>query len=223
MKQEIKEDGNSLFVYILSLLAILILVVTNKLCEMFLPGYSVPENANLLIKIFMVIVSVIALILVLCGKLSFSFSFLKISKECNLKREIIEVAVVIILFTLVMLGYRFYLNTKDATVAAHPLFALYLGKNMRWSYPLISFWQEILIKPLWQDNVKKAMGGRKWITLIFIGLLFSVLHMHYRIYTVIGAGIMCFVTGILHERDKNIWGVWLLHFYLGFVPTCFGL
>ena len=59
MKQEIKEDGNSQFVYILSLLAILILVVTNKLCEMFLPGYSVPENANLLIKIFMVIVSVL--------------------------------------------------------------------------------------------------------------------------------------------------------------------
>ena len=103
--KERTEKENSIYVYILSLLAVFILVVTNKLCEMFLPGYSVPANANLLIKIFMVIVSVIAIILVLCGKLSFSFSFMKISKECNLKREIIEVAVVIILFTALMIYY----------------------------------------------------------------------------------------------------------------------
>jgi hypothetical protein len=221
--KERTEKENSIYVYILSLLAVFILVVTNKLCEMFLPGYSVPANANLLIKIFMVIVSVIAIILVLCGKLSFSFSFMKISKECNLKREIIEVAVVIILFTALMIAYRLYMNTKDPVIAARPCFALYLGKNYRWSYPIISLWQEILIKPLWQDNVKKAMGGKKWLTLVFIGLLFSVLHMHYKIYTVLGAGILCFVTGILYERDKNIWGVWILHFYLGFFPTCLGL
>lgn len=221
--KERTEKENSIYVYILSLLAVFILVVTNKLCEMFLPGYSVPANANLLIKIFMVIVSVIAIILVLCGKLSFSFSFMKISKECNLKREIIEVTVVIILFTALMIAYRLYMNTKDPVIAARPYFALYLGKNYRWSYPIISLWQEILIKPLWQDNVKKAMGGKKWLTLVFIGLLFSVLHMHYKIYTVLGAGILCFVTGILYERDKNIWGVWILHFYLGFFPTCLGL
>ena len=221
MKTEKEENNKSVF--ILSLVGIIILVLTHKACEQFLPGYSIPGSENVLIKIFMAIVSVIVLILVLRGKLSFSLSCFKISKECNVKREFIEVAVVILLFTAFMLGYRFYMNTKDSAVAARPYFALYLNVNNRWSYPFISMWQELLIKPLWQDNVKKAMGGRKWITLIFIGLLFCIFHMHYRIYTFLGAGIMCFVTGILYERDKNIWGVWILHFVFGFLPRSLGL
>ena len=221
MKAEKVENNKSVF--ILSLVGVIILVLTNRACEQFLPGYSIPGSESLLIKIFMAIVSVIALILVLCGKLSFSLSCFKISKECNAKREFLEVAVVILLYTAVLLGYRFYLNTKDPVVAARPYFALYLTTNYRWSYPFISLWQELLIKPLWQDNVKKAMGGRKWITLIYIGLLFSVFHMHYRTITFLGAGIMCFVTGILYERDKNIWGVWILHFVLGVLPRTIGL
>ena len=218
-----EKEYNNKTVFILSLVGILILVLTNKLCEMFWPGYSVSEFKNLLIKIFMAVVSVVAVIMVARGKLTFSFSCFKISKECNFKREILEAVIVVLIYTAFMLGYRFFMNTKDPVIAARPYFGLYLTRNFRWTYPIIALWQEVLIKPFWQDNVKKAMGGKKWITLLYIGLFFCILHMHYEIYTVFGAGIMCFVTGILYERDKNIWGVWIMHFCLGFIPACLGL
>lgn len=216
-----KEDKQNITVFIFSLAGILILVLVNKIFELLWPGMSIDESRNIMIKIFMVISTIIAGILVLCKKLSFSIECFKISKECNVKREIIEAVAVVLIFSAVLLGYRLYLNTKDPVLAARPLFALHLNRNLRWAYPLVALWQELLVKPLWQDNVKTALGGRKWLTLIYIGLLFGILHMNYPIYMVLGAGVMCFVTGILYERDRNIWGVWFMHFCFGFLPTSF--
>ncbi|SFG73234.1 CPBP family intramembrane glutamic endopeptidase [Oribacterium sp. WCC10] len=218
-----KLENKSRSVFALSLVSILILIVTNKICEKILPGYTIPGSENLLIKIFMVIISVIAVILVLCGKLSFSFSCFRISKDCNFKREMMEAVTIILIYAAVLFGYRLYKNSTDPVFSARPLFALYLNINFRWFYPLSALWQELLIKPLWQDNVKQAMGGKKWSTLIYIGLLFCIYHMHFPLYYLSAAGVLCMLTGILYERDKNIWGVWALHFCLGFLPRAVGL
>ncbi|ETP73713.1 CAAX amino terminal protease family [Lachnospiraceae bacterium JC7] len=217
-----KEENKKRSIFILSLVSILILVITNKICERYLPGYTIPGSENLLIKIFMVIITIIAVILVSCGKLSFSFSCFKIGKECNFKREIIETVAIIIIYASVLFAYRLYKNAKDPVFLARPLFALYLDQHFRWFFPVSSLWQELLIKPLWQDNVKEAMGGKKWSTLIYIGLLFCIYHMHFEIYYMVSAGILCFITGILYERDRNIWSAWMLHFWLGFLPRALG-
>ena len=217
-----KEESKNRSVFILSLVSILILIITGKICELYLPGYTIPGSENLLIKIFMGIITVIVVILVWWGKLSFSFSCFKISPDCNFKREIIETVAIILIYATVLIGYRLYKNSIDPAYLERPFFALYLDQHLRWFFPVSSLWQEILIKPLWQDNVKRAMGGEKWSTLIYIGLMFCILHMHFEIYYMVSAGILCFITGILYERDKNIWGVWMLHFWLGFLPRALG-
>ena len=218
-----KAENKSRSVFILSLVSILILIVTNKICEKVLPGYTIPGNENLLIKIFMVIISAVAVILILCKKITFSFSCFKISKDCNFKREMLEAVTIIVIYAAVLFGYRLYKNSTDPTFLERPLFALYLNVNFRWFYPLSALWQELLIKPLWQDNVKQAMGGNKQKTLIYIGLLFCIYHMHFPLYYMTSAGVLCIITGILYERDQNIWGVWALHFCLGFLPRAVGL
>ena len=30
-------------------------------------------------------------------------------------------------------------------------------------------------------------------------------------------------TGLLYERDRNIWGAVMIHFAVGFLPRCFGI
>ncbi|MBO4324040.1 MAG: CPBP family intramembrane metalloprotease [Lachnospiraceae bacterium] len=221
MKTEDNEGGDRT-IYLLSLAAILILVLTDKICARFLPGYVIPGSENLLIKIYMSIITVIAAVLVACKKITFSFSCFKVSKECNFKRRLLETVIVLILYASVLAGYRLYKNTVDPVTAAKPFFALYLDQRFRWFYPVSALWQELLIKPLWQDNVSRAMNS-KWKTLIFIGLFFCILHMHFPIYYMAAAGVLCFVTGILYESDRNIWCVWLLHFVMGFLPRAFGL
>lgn len=221
MKTE-EDDGRDRTIYLLSLAAILILVLTDKICARFLTGYAIPGSENLLIKIYMSIITVIAAVLVACKKITFSFSCFKVSKECNFKRRLAETVIVLVLYAAVLAGYRLYKNTVDPVTAAKPFFGLYLDQRFRWFYPVSALWQELLIKPLWQDNVSRAMNS-KWKTLIFIGLFFCILHMHFPIYYMAAAGVLCFVTGILYERDRNIWCVWLLHFVMGFLPRAFGL
>lgn len=217
-----EEEPKEQAIYLLSLLAILILILTDKVCGRFLPGYSIPGSENLLIKIYMTIITVAAAVLIACKKITFSFSCFRIPKDGSFKKRVLQTVIVLILYAAVLAGYRLYKNTVDPVTAAKPFFALYLNQRFRWFYPVSALWQELLIKPLWQDNVSRAMKN-KWKTLIFIGLFFCVLHMHFPIYYMAAAGVLCFVTGILYEKDRTIWCVWMLHFVMGFLPRAFGL
>ncbi len=57
-----------------------------------------------------------------------------------------------------------------------------------------------------------------WITSVFF-----ILHMQYALYYMTGALLLCLVTGILYEKDRNIWGSILIHFAIGFMPRCLGV
>lgn len=217
-----EEEPKEQSIYLLSLVAILILVLTDKICERFLPGYSIPGSENLLIKIYMSIITIAAAVLIACKKITFTFSCFKVEKGSGFKMRLLETVIVLVLYAAVLAGYRLYKNTVDPVTAAKPFFGLYLDQRFRWFYPVSALWQELLIKPLWQDNVSRAMKN-KWKTLIFIGLFFCILHMHFPFYYMAAAGVLCFLTGILYEKDRNIWCVWLLHFVMGFLPKAFGL
>jgi membrane protease YdiL (CAAX protease family) len=50
-----------------------------------------------------------------------------------------------------------------------------------------------------------------------------VLHIQYPLYYMVGAFVLCFFTGLLYEKDRNIWGAVMIHFAIGFLPRCFGI
>ena len=59
--------------------------------------------------------------------------------------------------------------------------------------------------------------------MVLTGLFFAVLHMNYQLYYLLGAGLLCMLTGYLYERDGNIWGAVLIHLTVGFMPRALGL
>ena len=58
-----------------------------------------------------------------------------------------------------------------------------------------------------------------WITAVF----FFSLHMQYPLFYMTGALLLCLVTGVLYEKNRNIWGAVLIHFAIGFLPRCLGV
>ncbi len=47
--------------------------------------------------------------------------------------------------------------------------------------------------------------------------------MNFQLYYLLGAGLLCMLTGYLYERDGNIWGAVLIHLTVGFMPRALGL
>ena len=135
-----------------------------------------------------------------------------------------------------LLGFRFYMNMKNPVYREIPAFGLYLNMNTRWLYPINIVFQEFFIKAFTQENIgimlngintnekqDRSKRGKVFLTTLITSLFFFVLHVQYRLYYMIGAFILCFITGLLYERDRNIWGAVMVHIALGFLPRCFGV
>lgn len=132
--------------------------------------------------------------------------------------------------------FRAVSTLRDPSIHDIPLFGLYLNLNMRYIYPINIVFQEFFIKAFVQENCsslafqkvgrhsKGPVGAENthitvWATSIF----FFILHLQYPFYYMIGALILCAVTGYLYEKHHNIWGAVLVHFTLGFLPRCLGV
>ena len=170
-----------------------------------------------------------------------NWSALRASKD-ELKRSL-PISIVFSVFILAaLIAVRLYLNTRNPVYREIPLFGLYLDVHTRWLYPLSIVFQELFIKAYVQDNIGITLCGHgqmdfrdalrshtdvntrqalitAWITAVF----FFILHMQYPLYYMTGALLLCLVTGIMYERDRNIWGAVLIHFAVGFMPRCFGI
>ena len=128
------------------------------------------------------------------------------------------------------------MNTKNPEYREIPFFGLYLNIHTRWLYPVSIVFQEFFIKAFTQENIgivlsglnedgKRRASDRKTaiLTSLITAMFFFVLHMQYPLYYMTGAFFLCLLTGLLYERDRNIWGAVMIHFALGFLPRCFGV
>ena len=140
-----------------------------------------------------------------------------------------------VLIVLSFIGFRLYMNSKNPAYKEIPMFGLYLSLHTRWLYPFSIAFQELFIKAFTQDNIRTLIeeGGDSpskkndkktvLLTSLVTAMFFYILHVQYPLYYMTGAFVLCFVTGILYEKDRNIWGAVLVHFALGFLPRCFGV
>ncbi|MBQ3428696.1 MAG: CPBP family intramembrane metalloprotease [Mogibacterium sp.] len=170
-----------------------------------------------------------------------NWSALKASKE-ELKRSLPVCIAISLLIIAALIVFRLYMNAKNPVYREIPYFGLYLNVHTRWLYPLSIVFQEFFIKAFVQDNIGITLCGygqmdfpdalkkhtnvntrqaiiTAWITAVF----FFILHMQYPLFYMTGALLLCLVTGVLYERNRNIWGAVLVHFAIGFMPRCLGV
>ena len=134
-----------------------------------------------------------------------------------------------------LLGFRVYMNAKNPLYREIPMFGLYLNLHARWFYPVNIVFQEFFIKAFTQENIGIALLDENsenktgfnvkhaLMTSFTTSIFFFVLHLQYELYYMTGAFLLCFITGMLYEKDRNIWGAVMVHVAIGFLPRCFGV
>ena len=163
----------------------------------------------------------------------------RLALRCSVKengKSLVLCAVIALLIVAALVGFRLYMNTKNPAYREIPLFGLYLNVHTRWLYPVSIVFQEFFIKAFTQENIgialrnigpEEKLGERNKIqtvlTAFITAMFFFVLHIQFPLYYMTGAFLLCFFTGLLYERDRNIWGAVMIHFAIGFLPRCFGI
>ena len=162
----------------------------------------------------------------------FNSKALRFSFKDN-RKTFIQSLLISLFIVACFLGFRFYMNTKNPAYREIPLFGLYLNIHTRWLYPFNIVFQEFFIKAFTQENIgilledispnEKSKRSHALLTTLITSMFFFTLHMQYPLYYMTGAFVLCFVTGLMYERDRNIWGAVMIHFAIGFLPRCLGV
>lgn len=92
-------------------------------------------------------------------------------------------------------------------------------------YPLTSILQEFLARGFLLTCLMNIYDNKlkKHTAVIVSSLLFTTLHLYYGFLFMVGAGVLSVLLGYIYLKDKNIWGVSLIHFVFGTVGVMLGL
>lgn len=87
-------------------------------------------------------------------------------------------------------------------------------------YPISVVGQEFLARGCIQEGFRIIFKGKhqKLYSLIVSSLFFGALHVHKTLPYMIVTPIFMFVCGLIYEKQKNIWGICILHYVL--LITC---
>jgi membrane protease YdiL (CAAX protease family) len=223
LKQWKWADAKSALIMML-LGALFLEIVVTKTVILIRPDMDPWRNASEINKVYMGALAILVILFWLKTPLVIRWAALKIPSPRKFAREMLQAACVSLILLLAMIGIRLWMNAHDPDAAARPWFGLYLYIHGRWFYLFSVILQEIMVKAIIQENIRLVNAtGNRHVTVILTGLFFAVLHMNFQLYYLIGAGLLCMLTGYLYERDGNIWGSVLIHLTLGFMPRALGL
>ncbi len=204
--------------------ALFLEIIVTKVVILIRPDMDPWGNASDINKFYMASMALLVIPLWLKTPLVIHWGALRFPKGKKLRREILETLGISAVLVLGMIGIRLWMNAHDPEAAARPWFGLYLNIHGRWFYPFSAILQELLVKALVQENIRRVNPSASIHRIVLLtGLFFAVLHMNYPLYYLLGAGLMCALTGYLYERDGNLWGSVVIHFILGFLPRALGL
>jgi membrane protease YdiL (CAAX protease family) len=130
-------------------------------------------------------------------------------------------ATIIVLFAVI----RLILNqSMPAITASVPFFDWHLDEAAQQTYFFVAPFQELLAKGIVLTGLLRIFYDAKNMLPIVFGssMLFAAMHVNYGISMMMVAFALCFATGWLYLKDRNIWGCAIVHFCLGFFVTCFG-
>ncbi len=81
--------------------------------------------------------------------------------------------------------------------------------------------QEFLARSVIQGNLRRITAGNHTAVLAILlsSLIFAALHIHFGFLFMVGAAVLAGLEGILYEKQKNIFGVWIVHWVFGVSGT----
>jgi membrane protease YdiL (CAAX protease family) len=81
--------------------------------------------------------------------------------------------------------------------------------------------QEFLARSVIQGNLKRITAGKhKALMAIFLSsMIFAALHIHFGFLFMVGSAILAGLEGILYEKQRNLFGVWIVHWVFGVSGT----
>lgn len=90
------------------------------------------------------------------------------------------------------------------------------------TYIFTAFIQEFLARGVIQTSVKSLMQVKyqKQFGILLTSLLFSLMHLPFGFYFMLGAFLLSLILGVIYERQKDIWGCALLHWGCGYLAMC---
>ena len=146
------------------------------------------------------------------------------ASRAEIRRTLIRCGCICIGIILCFVIARLVMSHYDERIKSRPWFYPYFSIHMRWLYPFTAVLQEFFAKGVIQENLKRLFGKEHTTLAIFAcALTFSVFHIGYSLYFMLGAALLSFVTGFIYEKDRSIWGCVMIHFCLGFLPRAMGL
>ena len=81
--------------------------------------------------------------------------------------------------------------------------------------------QEFLARSVIQGNLRRIMVGRHVgaAAIVISSLSFATLHIHLGLVFMLGEAVLAGLEGILYEKQRSIYGVWIVHWVFGVTGT----
>lgn len=100
----------------------------------------------------------------------------------------------------------------------------FMGGSLHGAYIYIftAFIQEFLARGVIQKSVKSLMHVKYQtpFSIFLTSLLFSLMHLPFGFYFMLGAFLLSCALGIIFERQRDIWGCTILHWACGYLAMC---
>ncbi len=179
-------------------------------------------NIHLRTAVYTIMIETIAFFLFLEIIFLTSFSLNDLGLLPNSKtfwKNIKETLFVILIYSILMVILNMLLfitgnNVKNHFIGGSPAGAL--------NYVITAFIQEFLARGVIQNCIKVLVKIKyqKFFCVLLTSLLFSLMHIPFGFIFMMGAFLLSLVLGFIYERQKNLWGCFLLHWSCGYLTMC---
>ncbi len=137
----------------------------------------------------------------------------------HIKKDFKEIAVTGSIVCVIILLAKVILMLCGIKIKGYFIGGSLKGATM---YLFTAFIQEFLARGVIQTCVKSIMQVKyqTQFGIVLTSLLFSLMHLPFGFYFMLGAFVLSLALGIIYERQKNIWGCVLLHWGCGYLAMC---
>ena len=151
-----------------------------------------------------------------------SFSMKKLGllpRKDRIQKNIKETALITIVYCAAALLLNVILR-----MTGHPVKPHFIGGSVEGctNYLLTAFVQEFLARGVIQTCIKYLVKIKyqKFFSILLTSLLFSLMHMPFGFPFMMVAFVLSMVLGYVYERQKDLWGCFLMHWICGYLTMC---